>query len=405
MVNKPNISTLAHNDCCGCNACGDACPTQCISFKKDDEGFLYPEVDESKCIHCGKCVSCCPEFNPRYNDAVKSAMAAYASSPDARQAGSSGGLFGVFSSLIIQKGGKVWGAEFDKNLKLKHTCATTLQEVEPLLRSKYLQSDTSGCYRQIKEDLKCGILTLFAGTPCQCNALRNFIGSNDDNLYLVDIICHGVPSQDLFDRSIKWFEEKNGCKIKQFAFRSKYKGALHPQAFSFICEKNGKNKQINGLHYQFPFYFGFQKYITLRPSCYKCKWTRPERTADLTLGDFWGIEKFDSNLDPKKGLSEVLVNTSKGQSLIQEAIKNGLIWHKSFPFDEVASGNGCLHSPTQLKPERAELFHHLANNSFDEVVKTHLVSKKQWVFDLYYGMPGFLRRIIRKIMDKKMRYE
>lgn len=268
-----------------------------------------------------------------------------------------------------------------------------------------MQSDTSGCYKQIKEDLKCGILTLFAGTPCQCNALRNIIGSNDDNLYLVDIICHGVPSQDLFDRSIKWFEEKKGCKIKQFAFRSKYKGALHPQAFSFICEKNGKNKQINGLHYQFPFYFGFQKYITLRPSCYKCKWTTPERTGDLTLGDFWGIEKFDPNLDPKKGLSEVLVNTPKGESLIQEAIKNGLIWHKSFPFDEVASGNGCLHSPTQLKPERAELFHHLANNSFDEVVKTHLVSKKQWVFDLYYGMPGFLRRIIRKIMDKKMRYE
>lgn len=135
MVNKPNISTLAHNDCCGCHACGDACPTQCISFKKDDESFLYPEVDESKCIHCGKCVSCCPEFTPRYNDAVKSAMAAYATSPEVRQAGSSGGLFGVFASLIIQKGGKVWGAAFDENLKLKHTCATTLDELEPLLRS------------------------------------------------------------------------------------------------------------------------------------------------------------------------------------------------------------------------------------------------------------------------------
>lgn len=405
MANNPNISTLAHSDCCGCRVCEDVCPTQCINFKKDNEGFLYPEVDEPICIHCGKCVAACPEFNPKYHDITKDVLAAYATSPESRQAGSSGGLFGVLAQSIIKNGGKVWGAAFNENLKLRHICATTLEELKPLLRSKYLQSDPSGCYWQIASDLKCGIVTLFAGTPCQCNALRNFIGHDNDKLYLIDIICHGVPSQDLFDRSIHWLEEKGNCKITNFTFRSKYKGALHPQAFSYICEKNGKTKQINGLHYQFPFYFGFQKYITLRQSCYSCKWARLERTADITLGDFWGIGKLDPNLDPKTGLSEVLVNTVKGQRLIQEIIKNGLIWHKTYPLNEVADGNGCLNSPTPLKPEREKLFYNLANDTFDNVVKAHLVSKRQWVFDIYYGMPGFLRGIIRNIMDKRMRYE
>ncbi len=405
MANNANISSLAHSDCCGCRACGDICPVGCISFRKDEEGFLYPDVDETKCIHCGKCIKGCPEFHPNYNEAPEHVLAAYALMEDCRQSGSSGGLFGVLASFIIENGGKVWGAAFDENLQLKHICAVKHDELRPLLRSKYLQSDTRGCFRQIAEDLKCGILTLFSGTPCQCNALRNYIGHDSDNLYLIDIVCHGVPSQDLFDKSIRWLEAKDSCHISQFSFRSKYKGALHPQAFSYICERNGKVKRVNGLHYQFPFYFGFQKYITLRPSCYRCKWARPQRAGDITLGDFWGIEKLDPNLDPKTGISEVLVNSERGHALIERIKDNLSIWFKEFKLSEVISGNGCLQAPTRLKPERAEFFADLKQDTFDNVVAKHLVSKHQWVFNLYYAMPGFLRRTVRRIMDKRMRYE
>ena len=405
MANRSNISILNHTDCCGCKACGDICPVKCISFVIDREGFFYPSLDENTCIYCGRCTDICPELKPTFNDAAKDVVAAYATSDAMRNAGSSGGLFCIIASRFIKKGGKVWGAAFDENLKLKHTSATTLDELTPLFRSKYLQSDTSGCYEQIAKDLKEGIKTLFAGTPCQCNALRNLIIRDNENLYLIDLVCHGVPSQDLFDRSIKWVENKSGCRIKNFTFRSKYKGALHPQAFSYECKKNNKVKKVNGLHYQFPFYFGFQKYITLRPSCYSCKWARTERTGDITLADFWGIEKFDPSLDPKTGISEVLVNSAKGKKLMQEIVNDNLIWHKEFPMKDVIGENGCLHGPTKLKPERADLFSDLENLPFDTVVKKHLVSKRQWIFDLYYGMPGILRRFVRKIMDKRMKYE
>ncbi|MDE5628524.1 MAG: Coenzyme F420 hydrogenase/dehydrogenase, beta subunit C-terminal domain [Muribaculaceae bacterium] len=404
MANNPNISILPHNDCCGCRACGDVCPVSCISFNKDNEGFLYPCVNNDTCIHCGKCTKTCPELKQDFNNVPDNVMAAFALSNTARQAGSSGGLFGLIAESVINKGGKVWGAAFDDNLQLRHICATTIVGLEPLLRSKYLQSDTSGCFKQIAKDLKNGTLTLFCGTPCQCNALRNYVGENR-NLYLIDLICHGVPSQDLFDKSIAWFEKKNKCKVNRFIFRSKYKGALHPQAFTCQCSVNGKQKNVNGLHYQFPFYFGFQKYITLRPSCYTCKWARSERSGDITLGDFWGIDKLEPSLDPKQGLSEVLVNTQKGHELMRDIIDVEKVWTKEFTFNQVAGENGCLHGPTKMKPERAELFRDLQTMSFDDIVKAHFVSKRQWIFDLYYGMPGFLRKIIRKVMDKRMKYE
>lgn len=404
MTKNPNISTLPHEDCCGCRACGDVCPVSCISFSKDDEGFLYPVVDETVCIHCGKCVRTCPEFNPAYNDTPAEVSAAYASSEPARQSGSSGGLFGILAAHIIAKGGKVWGASFDGHFQLRHTCATSVDELRPLMRSKYLQSNTEGCFKQIAADLKSGTATLFCGTPCQCNALRNYVG-NCKNLYLVDLICHGVPSQDLFDKSIAWIENKHNCKITNFEFRSKYKGALHPQAFSYVCEKNGSRKTVNGLHYQFPFYFGFQKYITLRPACYTCKWARSERCGDITLGDFWGIEKYNPTLDPKTGISEVIANTERGQNLLNEILESGSLWIENFPFSQVVGENGCLHGPTKLKPERANFFADLRNKLFDIVVKEHLTSKRQWIFDLYYALPSFMRVAVRKLMDKRMRYE
>lgn len=405
MVNNKNVSILPHEDCCGCMGCGDVCPKQCIAFSKDEEGFLYPQIDEDLCICCGKCTKVCPELNPSYNSPSEKVFAAYALNDADRRQGSSGGMFGLLAEEMVARGGVVWGAAFDENLKLRHFKATRKDELGPLMRSKYLQSNTEGCYKQIASDLKNNVPTLFCGTSCQCNALLNYIGDRNENLYVVDLICHGVPSQDLFDRTIDYLEAKDGCKILDFTFRSKYKGALHPHAFTYRCVKNGKEKTLKGLHYQNPFYFGFQKYITLRPSCYRCKWTYIKRSSDITLADFWGIEKLNPALDAKSGVSKVIVNTAKGQELFNALISNNKIWREEFDVSQVASDSEFLNHPTALKPERAVLFKDLNTCPFEEVVRKHLVSKKQWVFDTYYGMPGFLRRIVRKIMDKRMRYE
>lgn len=404
MANN-NISGLPHNECCGCRACSDVCPQNCIKFSEDCEGFFYPQVDEDFCISCGKCLKVCPELNPYFNPKSNETIAAFAQDKKDREEGSSGGIFGLLAKSVLKKGGIVWGAAFDENLKLEHLSCDSLDGLTPLYKSKYIQSDTNHCFRQILEELKAGKLVLFSGTPCQCNAANNIAGKYSERLITMEVVCHGVPSQNLFDKCIKYLEEKNNCKVKSLTFRSKYKGALHPQAFTFLCEKEGKTKVVNGLHYQFPFYFGFQKYITLRPSCYSCKWARPERTADITLGDFWGIEKYDSTLDAKKGISEVILNTEKGINLFNMALKDNNVWCKTLPIKAAIENNGCLSSPTALKPEREFFFKALSEAPFENVVNSFLRSKNQWIFDIYYGLPTPLRKLVRKIMDKRMKYE
>lgn len=396
---------MPHNECCGCRVCGDVCPKNCISFSEDKEEFKYPLVDEELCISCSKCINVCPELNPSFNPKSTETIAAFAEDKIDRDEGSSGGIFGLLAKAIINKGGSVWGAAFDENLKLRHQCSESLDGLKPLYKSKYLQSDTSHCFRKVLEDLKAGRLVLFAGTPCQCNAAKNIAGKYSERLITVEVVCHGVPSQSLFDKCIKYLEEKNHCKIRSFTFRAKYKGALHPHAYTYVCEKNGKRKVVNGLHYQFPFYFGFQKYITLRPSCYSCKWARPERTADITLGDFWGIEKYDTTLDAKKGVSEVILNTEKGINLFNITLKENNIWCKTLPIEAAIENNGCLRSPTAINPERELFFKALRNDSFKNVVNRFLKSRKQWIFDIYYGLPSALRNVVRKVMDKRMKYE
>lgn len=404
MVNEANISILNHDDCCGCKACGSVCPVKCISYFKDEEGFFYPSVNEELCISCGKCKKACPEINQFYNQKAKVCHAAFANEAPKRIAGSSGGVFGLLAAEVIEEGGKVWGAAFDDSLKLRHVCAVDIEGIKPILKSKYLQSDTNDVYSLVSEDVKSGIRTLFSGTPCQCNAIRNIVGENDI-LITVEVVCHGVPSQDLFDKSIKWLENKEHCKVTNFIFRSKHAGARHPHAFTYVKACNGKSLEINGLHYQFPFYFGFQKYMTLRPSCYSCKWAKPERTADITLGDFWGIEKYDTSLDAKTGISQVIVNTKRGASLFEMILKKNEIWSESFPIQYAIDNNACLKSPTKLSSQRKDFFEALRTEDFNSVVKKFLVPKRKWIFDMYYGMPGVMRRLVRKGMDKRMKYE
>lgn len=400
-----NIASLPHDQCTGCRCCADVCPKECISFKKDSEGFFYPSVDESACISCSICKKVCPAFEPSFNARSSEAVAAFATDPISRHDGSSGGVFGLLSRLVLSEGGKVWGAAFDDNLKLKHASACTPEGLKPLMRSKYIQSDTTGVFRQIEEDLRNGIPTLFSGTPCQCNALLNAVKLGREKLVTVEVVCHGVPSQDLFDRTIAWWEEKHRCKVNSFTFRSKPVGALHPQAYSVEYACGSRRKTKHGLHYQFPYYFGFQKYITLRPSCYNCRWATPERCADITLADFWGIEKFDNNLNAKEGVSAILINTEKGKSLLDKLKDKGMIESKTFPIECLLSNNGCLSAPTKLKPEREAFFAAIGSQPFNDVIQRYLKPRRKWIFDLYYGMPGFLRKIVRRLMDKRMKYE
>lgn len=403
MKSNLSIRQVLGKDCCGCYACGDICPKKCISFIKGPDGFIYPDVDEDICVGCGLCSNVCPSLHISIYDSASFSYAVYAKDDIKRSLGSSGSVFSLLAEQVLTCSGRVWGAAFDENLYLVHQKADKYCELLPLLKSKYIQSDLREVYKQISQDLKNNIKTLFCGSPCQCSALKNYVKIGVENLIVVDFVCHGVPSHDLFMKSIEWYEKRHKVQVESFVFRYKGKAVKHPQ--SYACVHKNDKKIYHGLHYQFPYYFGFQKYITLRESCYNCNYAIPNRSGDITLGDFWGIEKYVPSLNAKAGVSMVLCNTEKGHLLFDSLLQNELIHCHKLPMEYAVLNNGCLSKPSTRKPEREVLFKHLAELPFDEVVKLHLVPRRKWIFDLYYGMPAMLRKIVRIIMDKRMKYE
>lgn len=403
MAENKSIASLGKEECTGCRLCGDCCPKASISFIEDAEGFFYPNVDDATCVNCGLCSKMCPALHTDKCAPAEKSYAVYANEAEKREAGSSGGFFGLLAEKVLDEGGRVWGAAFGEGFKLAHRKADNRQELLPLLKSKYIQSDLTGVYAQIKSDLRDGVRTLFCGSPCQVNALKNYIGKNTDNLITTDFVCHGVPNQRLFDESIRWYERKHNVKVDWFQFRYKGWGVKHPQAFAIRHE--GERKVRVGLHYQFPFYFGFQKYMTLRPSCYQCQWACSDRSGDITLGDYWGIEKFVRELNAKDGVSMILCNTPKGYELLNTLKKKGGIVVHELTLENAVECNGCLQGASPVKAEREKFFQHLQEWDFDLVVKEHLTPKRKWIFDLYYGIPKPIRDVVRKVMDKRMKYE
>lgn len=404
MIKNKNIHTLPKLSCTGCGLCNDLCPKECISFVTDSEFFLYPQVDEQSCINCGQCVQKCPAFNVKLNEKPKTVFSAYASEMSIRNNGSSGGIFSLIATEILSKSGIVYGAAFDDQLKLQHRRVDNIEDIRPLCKSKYIQSNCTEIYSKVKKDLESGKQVVFVGTPCQCQALSNYIGTLvAENLLLIDFVCHGVPNQKLFDDNLKWNASKYG-KVKSIEFRYKDKKVIHPQTLKMVYEKNGKDNTMIRMHYQDPYYFGFQKHITLRPSCYQCQWAKPKRCSDITLADFWGIEKANIGLDGKNGISCLLLNTEKGKDVF-DRIKNKIDGVYELPIDFAVRNNGCLSGPTEKPKYRDQFFIDWNNEGYENVVNKYLVSKRKWIFDIYYAIPSPIRKIVRKLMENRMKYE
>lgn len=398
MTKKNSIAILQHKQCCGCRACGDVCPKTCISFEKDTEGFYYPSIAENKCIDCGKCTKVCPELNITKNDTICSvSLAGYAKDLTHHLQGSSGGYFGLLAEYVINNGGIVYGAAFDENLKVIHISAMTKEQLLPLYKSKYVQSNLQGVYKSIKQNLETGRCVLFCGTPCQCNAVRNFCRNRNENLYLVDFICHGVPSQELFDESIRWIEKENGIKVIKFTFRYKDGDTTNPRSYGMEYIKNGQLIKKQGLYHDIPFYYGFQQYLFLRPSCYNCKWCSINRSSDITLGDYWGISKVDKTFDEHRGVSLLLFNTEKGKKIAQSIGMDDTFYYKEFPSDLAIMNNASLSKCTKLSPTRAQFFDDYQSQGFNFVVDKYLTPRFSFLWKHYYNLPKIIRVLINKI--------
>ena len=333
------IKITDKKDCCGCAACVQRCPKQCISLKEDGEGFLYPVVDESLCVGCGLCEKVCPIINRPEKLPVKEVIAVKNRNEEERMASSSGGVFVALAKKVIDQGGVVFGAVFDENWEVKHTYAESMDGVRPMMGSKYVQSRIGDTFRQAEKFLKEGRKVLFTGSPCQITALHNYLRKDYPNLLSVDFLCHGVPSpgvwrrylDEAFDRSARRAAAgkntvlssslKSLPVITGIDFRDK---TLHGwQKYSFVvrgasASKADKNSVLlSDIHYDNPFMKGFLRNVYLRPSCYRCKCKNGVSHSDLTIGDFWGIDRISKEFDDDKGVSMLLILSDKGESVIQ----------------------------------------------------------------------------------------
>lgn len=393
-----SIAIVGKGACCGCKACGDICPAKAISFSKDEEGFVYPRVQES-CVKCGLCTKICPALNKfgKGPEVKQDYVACLDKNQSRRDTGSSGGIFGLLAGELMSEGWSVCGAAFDDYLQLKHTFAANDGELVPLKKSKYLQSDTEGVFLSIKTKLDAGGRVMFVGTPCQCNALKNYLRKDySGQLLVVDFACHGVPSQDLLDRCIEYYEQKNGCKVLSYQFRHKPKRYGSPQNFLLSIQKGDAVKAVEGKYYEEPFYCGFQKYMTLRPSCYQCYWASIDRVSDITLADFWGIEKVTSMWDRRDHPSLVILNTDFGKSCFHKIEKE--ISSFEVTREDAVRGNGSLIGPTKCPAEREQFFKDIQTKSFEEVVKKHLTTNRRIVKDIYYAIPfGIRKKVLNKL--------
>lgn len=345
-------------DCTGCGLCAARCPKQCIEMKPGFLGHLYPEIDQDKCIDCKLCQKGCPSLQDIESSYPKKAFAAWSKDEEDYVTSTSGGAASVVSQYVISKGGVVYGCSVLPNIQIAHIRVDNLEALHLLKGSKYVQSQIKGIIPQLRKDVKDGLPVLFIGTPCQVAAIKQLYKTIPDNLYLVDIICHGTPSNKFLKDYIQKDLKIDEARVTNVKFRL-------PDAFSLcVFEKDKLLYKSNNLwthRYEDLYYNTFIDGFTYRDSCFSCHYAKPERISDITIGDFWGLgnEVSDKEIpEHKNGVSCVLPITEKGMQLV-EAIRHSLNIYER-PVSEAINGNDQLRHP-KSKDWRISMFQKIKN--------------------------------------------
>lgn len=309
---KENIKIVEKKSCCGCGACANRCPVDAIRMECDEEGFYYPKVDETTCIYCGKCTAACPALNPRsVNEKEPDCYAAYADD-EIRAVSSSGGIFTLAAEEVLDQGGVVAGAAFDENFRVAHTIVDNRTDLGKLRSSKYVQSTTDFVYREVEKHLKAGRPVLFSGCGCQVGGLYGFLGKDYDNLFTIDLMCHGGPSPKVFQKYLK--EVHKGKQVTYVSFRDKdYFGWSTEMTVKYA--DGGIYRKLRG---EDPYYRAFLPCLSVRPHCQICSYSRLPRQGDMTLADFWGVQKYNPAFTDGKGTSILVTNNQKGRDMLEK---------------------------------------------------------------------------------------
>lgn len=374
------MEIIEKNKCTGCTACYNICPKGAIEMIEIN-GFKYPHIDSNKCINCGLCKKICPIYK-KNNDSLNKCYVGFSKDIKDLEKSSSGGIFPLIARNILNDNGIVIGASF-KNNKLSHIIIDNIKDLDKLKGSKYLQSDLSNIFKHVKENIN-NKKILFVGTPCQVGGLKSYLKKEYENLICIDLICHGVPSPKLFDKYVKYLEDKNNDKLKNYNFRDKSTGwDTYSNTVTF------KNKKYTELASNNSYMKLFLKDIALRESCYDCNFKLGNKYSDITLGDFWNVQKYYPDMYNKKGVSAIIINTEKGNHLFN-IIKDS-ITYKECNIDEILKGNPSL-KYSSIKPiNRDNFFKDLNTLSFNEI------NNKYTKTPLYIKVLRKLKKISKKI--------
>lgn len=369
---------LADKSCCsGCAACHDICPKGAISMVADAEGFLYPQINRSLCVECGLCARVCPSLNRDLPRTPLAVYAARAKDNELRLKSSSGGVFSLLARQVLARGGVVYGAGFDHaDWHVMHKSAENENELEDLRGSKYVQSDVQGIYAAVKDQLLAGREVMFSGTPCQVAGLRRYLNVlkvDVSKLLLVDVVCHAVPSPLAWRKYLDERLAKSGpgAIIRRIAFRHKNCGwKRFALSLRFVNDK----EYCCDLHTD-PFLRGFLNELYNRPSCHNCQCRELRSGSDLTIADFWSVDKYHPEMDDDRGTSLVLVNTDVGAALVGE-ISSQLTVVKSDFADAIKVNPAIVRSGAPNR-NRGKFFEKMNRDSFDSLV-TRLLRRPLW---------------------------
>lgn len=374
IIKKKNVKKhineiLPEESCMGCGACVSACPVDAIHFKNDQYGVYRAEVDEKKCIHCGKCTKVCAaiELPRNYNFKAPKSYAFIASDLTTRMESSSGGAFTALAKTVLKQNGVVVGAAWDGEFTVNHILVDNVKDLPKLQKSKYFQSNMGNVCRQIKEVLDAGKKVLYCGTPCQVTGLKKYIGKDDANLILVDLLCANCPSAGIFKKYLS--ENFSLDEMKQYDFRYKSLDDKLWNAKKVKITKNNGEKIIKDISEDDYLQVYHTCSLSLSSQCLECKYQGTSRNGDLTIGDCWGIERYDTSVDVSKGVSVILVNNDKGRKVFESIAKKDTALLKEIPLEQVKKYNVLAFNEKRSWPKtkrRAKFLEEIQKNGFAE---------------------------------------
>lgn len=363
-----NVGEIKKEKCCGCFSCYNSCLKKAIDMCKDSEGFWYPEIDMKKCVQCGKCLKACPNTNLLSANKYEHAYACYAKNEKEHMESSSGGFFAVLAKKILEEGGCVFGAAFNKDIEVEHIEVENIIDLKKVKCTKYVQSRIGMNYTYIRNELEAGRYVLFSGTPCQVAGLKTFLAKEYEKLLCVDLICHGVPSPEVWKRYL--IEKFGKNEVVSMQFRNKTAG-IDKVTLDYQL-KSGK--MFSEAYEESPYIQGVIHNFYIRPSCFQCQFKGNHRVSDITIGDFWSIKEFYPKLPSKYGISAVIIRTSKGELWMKKSSSDLHVYEAKVK--EIAVWNENLNDSAKATIYR-HLFYKMWNNEKISTLIPRLVQEEK----------------------------